>query len=251
MLDPNRQIDAGPRINGYFNAALSQVLVIRQLRVDSATFATGSQGGGVPIAFTITSRARIMTRAVSGENSILIDSSVVTGTLNLRWGGTLPNGDVVPAGNWTILVEAEGSGQNTFSASQPIRISSTNVDTIAHLTTLPGRSELPETVVPRSAEPLRTALILAGVTTMGELAFYNRNTTTTTKRQIGIAVSATFLAGVLAIFRPVPRPVPANVQYNSLLREELVQRNAEIARQNALLRRQAELTIVPVAKRTR
>ena len=41
LLDPDRELDprrVSPRIDGYFSAALRQVMVVRQLRVDSARF---------------------------------------------------------------------------------------------------------------------------------------------------------------------------------------------------------------------
>jgi hypothetical protein len=39
--------------------------------------------------------------------------------------------------------------------------------------------------------------------------------------------------------------VESNIRYNRLLREQLAQRNAEIAAQNVLRRRQVLLTITP------
>src|SRR5438552_8046012 len=99
LIDPDRQLDPAkisPKITSSFMLALSQVLVVRQLQVDSARFVSGQAGaGGVPIRFTVTSPARVRTRAVSGTTSVSIDSSVATGQVNLRWPGTLPNGDPV------------------------------------------------------------------------------------------------------------------------------------------------------------
>src|SRR5262245_56170204 len=64
LLDPDRQLDprrVSPRITGYFNAALGQVLVIRQVKVDSARFISGTAGAGVPVRFTVTTPARVRT----------------------------------------------------------------------------------------------------------------------------------------------------------------------------------------------
>src|SRR6266571_881317 len=85
LLDPDRELDPrriSPKITSLFYSALGQVLVVRQLKVDSARFVGGQ--GSVPIRFTVTSAARVRTRAVSGAATLLVDSTVVTGTVNLR-----------------------------------------------------------------------------------------------------------------------------------------------------------------------
>jgi hypothetical protein len=51
---------------------------------------------------------------------------------------------------------------------------------------------------------------------------------------------------VLSIRKPDPRPSPTNILYNRLLRDLLVRRNAEIARDNAERRVQVLLTVRPV-----
>src|SRR2546422_10954120 len=130
LLDPDRELDPrriSPKITSLFYSALGQVLVVRQLKVDSARFGGGQ--GSLPIRFTVTSAARVRTRAVSGAASLLVDSAVVTGTVNVRWLARLPNGDPVPAGDWLIVVDAT-AGQNSFSASQPVRIVHGTVDTL-------------------------------------------------------------------------------------------------------------------------
>jgi hypothetical protein len=50
----------------------------------------------------------------------------------------------------------------------------------------------------------------------------------------------------MTLKRPDPRPVEANIRYNQLLDEQLVERNAAIADQNAERRRQTLLTIMPL-----
>jgi len=256
LLDPNRQLDprrVSPRITGYFNAALGQVLVVRQLNVDSARFISGAPGSGVPIRFTVTSPARVRTRAINGNNALLVDSSIVAGTLNLRWNGTLANGDPVPGGKWTIVVEAFGAGQNVFSASQEVQVTVGAVDTVPHLTALPGYTELPETEIPpQSGRPLGIALLYSGFAGAGALALNNGDLGTATGREIGVAAGAALITGfVMMLKKPAPRPALGNIQYNRLLREQLTRRNNDIAQQNAQLRRQVQLTVVPVARGTR
>ena len=256
LLDPDRQLDprrVSPRITGYFNAALGQVLVVRQVKVDSARFISGTQGSGVPIRFTVTSPARVRTRAISGQNTLLLDSSVVAGTLNLKWSGTLPNGDPVPAGKWTISVEAFGAGQNTFSASQDVQVTVGAVDTLPHLTALPGYTELPETEIPpQSGRPLGIALLYTGVAGAGALALNNGDLGSATGREVGVAAVAALVTGfVMTLKKPAPRPALGNIQYNKLLREQLARRNADLTQQNSQLRRQVQITIVPVVRGAR
>lgn len=256
LLDPDRQLDprrVSPRITGYFNAALGQVMVVRQLKVDSARFISGTAGSGVPIRFTVTSPARVRTRAVSGNNALLIDSSIVAGTLTLRWNGTLANGDPVPAGKWTIVVEAFGTGQTTYSVSQEVQVTAGAVDTLPHLTALPGYTELPETEIPpQSGRPLGIALLYSGFAGAGALALNNGDLGTSTGREIGVAAGAALITGfVMMLKKPAPRPALGNIQYNRLLKEQLARRNTDIAQQNAQLRRQVQLSVVPIARGAR
>src|SRR5207247_1613683 len=46
--------------------------------------------------------------------NFLVDSSAWNGQVNVSWSPRLPNGDPVPAGSYTVVVEAR-LGQNTFS----------------------------------------------------------------------------------------------------------------------------------------
>src|SRR5437899_5787354 len=142
LIDPERQLDpnrVSPKAYSAFDVALRQVLLVRQLRVDSTSFVGGQ--GAVPIRFTVTQPARVVTRAI-GQTNFLVDSSAWNGQVNLSWSPRLPNGDPVAAGTYTIVVEAR-LGQNTFSASQQIRVLHGSVDTLPHLTSLPGYQYLP------------------------------------------------------------------------------------------------------------
>ncbi len=256
LLDPDRQLDprrVSPRITGYFNAALGQVLVVRQVKIDSARFISGTAGAGAPVRFTVTAPARVRTRAMSGQNTLLIDSSIVAGTLNLKWAGTMPNGDPVPAGRWTIVVEAFGAGQSSFSASQEVLVAVGAVDTLAHLTALPGYTELPETEIPpQSGRPLGLALLYTGAAGAGALALNNGDLGTSTGREIGVAAVAALVTGfVMTLKKPAPRPALGNIQYNKLLREQLARRNADITQQNSQLRRQVQITVIPITRGAR
>jgi hypothetical protein len=250
LLDPDRELDPGkisPKITSLFYSALGQVLVVRQLRVDSARFVGGQ--GTVPIRFTVTSPGRVRTRAVSGATTVLIDSSVATGTVNLRWPAQLPNGDLVPAGNWLIVVEA-AAAQNSFSASQAVRITRGNVDTLPHLTSLPGYQELPETeVAPQTWRPAGLAFLYTSGALLGTLGLESTTLGSGSKRELSVVGAAALVAGVVMTLRkPAPRPAEGNILYNRLLREQVTRRNQEVAQQNVARRKQVELSVVPLPK---
>jgi hypothetical protein len=66
------------------------------------------------------------------------------------------------------------------------------------------------------------------------------------RREILTIGTGAALVGLLAtIKKPAPVPARANILYNSLVREQLAKRNAEIAAENAARRRQVKLAIVP------
>lgn len=249
LLDPDRELDprrVSPRIAGYFNAALGQVMVVRLLNVDSAAFVSGQ--GAVPIRYHITSSARVRVRAVSPQTTVVIDSSVTVGQVNLRWGARLPNGDPVPPGAYTIVVDAS-AGQNTFSASEQVRIAHGAVDTLPHLVQLPGYQFLPETEVPpKSWRPMGIALMGVGAALAGSLALGN-DLGESSGREIGAISAATLITGfVMTLKKPAPQPSRGNMMFNQLLREQLGRRNQDIARENAQRRRQVQIAVTPLVR---
>jgi hypothetical protein len=249
QVDPDREIDprrVSPRILGYFNAALGQVMVVRQLRVDTASFVTGQ--GAIPIRYHITSSARVRVRAISGQTSVLIDSGVTVGQVSLRWPARLPSGDAVPPGMYTVIVDA-AAGQNTFSASSQVRIEQGRVDTLPHLTQLPGYQFLPETETPpKSWRPMGIALMAVGGALAGTVAI-GSDMGDASGREIGTVSAAALITGfVMTLKKPAPQPSRGNVMFNQLLREQLGRRNQEIARENALRRRQVQLTATPLPR---
>src|SRR5438876_11742963 len=250
LLDPDRELDPrriSPKITSLFYSALGQVLVVRQLKVGTVRFVGGQ--GSVPIRFTVTSPARVRTRAVSGAASLLVDSAVVTGTVNGRWPARLANGDPVAAGDWLIIVEAT-AGQNTFSASQPVRITHGSVDTLPHLTSLPGYQELPETeIAPQSWRPVGLAFLYTGGALTGTLGLESASLGSSSKRELGAVGGAALVTGfVMMLRKPASRPAQGNILYNKLLREQIARRNQDIAQQNITRRQQVQLTVVPLAK---
>ena len=251
LIDPERQLDPNrisPKAYSAFDVALRQVLLVRQLRVDSTSFVGGR--GAVPIRFTVTQPARVVTRAIgTAGGSYVIDSSAWNGQVNLSWPARLTNGDPVPAGNYTVVVEAR-LGQNAFSASQPIRVSHGSVDTLPSLTSLPGYQYLPETEVPpQSWRPLGLAFLYTGGALVGTLGLESSSLGSSSKRELAVVGGAALLTGfVMTLRKPAPRPAAANILYNRLLRDQIARRNQDIAQENVARRQQVQLTLVPLPK---
>src|SRR6266704_4989540 len=243
-LDPNR---TSPKVLSAFSVALTKVLVVRQLKVDSVDFVGGQ--GAVAIRYTVTQPARVVTRVTGGAAPIKIDSSVANGQVNLRWPARLANGDPVPAGNYTVVVEAT-IGQNSFSASQPIRVTQGAVDTLPHLLSLPGYDTLPETEIPpKSWKPMGLALVYSGIALAGTSALSQGSLGSASMREGGVVGGGIVLAGfIMTLKKPAPQPARGNILYNSLLREQIARRNTEIAQENTRRRQQVALTVVPLPR---
>jgi hypothetical protein len=250
LLEPERQLDpnrTSPKALSAFQVALTQVLVVRQLTVDSVTFVGGQ--GTVPIRYTVTQPARVVTRVVGPATTLRIDSTIANGQVNLRWPARLASGDPVPEGNYTVVVEAT-VGQNSFSTSQPIRVSHGTVDTLPHLTSLPGYTPLPETEVPpKSWKPMGLALVYTGAALAGTSALANGNLGSASLREGGTIGAGIVLAGfIMTLKKPAPQPARGNILYNQLLKEQISRRNSEIAQENTRRRQEVALSVVPVPK---
>lgn len=251
LIEPERELDpnrTSPKALSAFQVALTQILVIRQLRVDSVQFIGGQ--GTVAIRYTVTQPSRVVARVTGGSlGSMRIDSTVANGQVNIRWPARLPSGDPVPSGNYNVVVEAS-VGQNSFSASQPIRVAHGAVDTLPHLTGLPGYSYLPETEIPpKSWRPLGLALVYTGVALAGTSALSNGDFGSPSLEEgtvIGLGIVA---AGfVMTLKKPAPQPARGNILYNQLLREQIARRNTEIAQENTRRRQQVALRVVPLPR---
>ena len=247
LLNPDRSLDAArisPKITSAFALALAQVLVLRDLRIDSTELIAGT--GAVPIRFTVTRTARLRTRLVGPGGEITVDSALGEGPVRLQWNGLLSRGQPPAAGNYRLIVEAS-AGRDSYAASVALHITPGTVDTLPHLTSLPGYELLPETVVPpRSWKPVGLALMATSVALGGSLALESSKLAGGGRREILAIGTSAALVGVMATMKkPAPVPARANILYNSLVREQLARRNAEIAAENELRRRQVKLAIVP------
>lgn len=250
LLEPERELDpnrTSPKVLSAFQVALTQVLVVRQLRVDSTDFVGGQ--GEVGIRYTVTQPARVVTRILGGQAPIKVDSFVANGQVNLRWPARLASGDPVPAGTYTVVVEAT-IGQNSFSASQPIRVTHGAVDTVPHLASMPGYDYLPETEIPpKNWRPMGIALVSAGIALAGTSAMNRSDLGSASLREAGVISGGLMVAGFVVMLRkPAPQPARGNILYNRLLREQLARRNAEIAQDNIRRRQQVALRVVPLPR---
>jgi hypothetical protein len=249
LLNPDRGLDAGrvsPKITGAFSLALAQVLVLRDLRVDTTEFIAGS--GVLPIRFTVTRTARLRTRLIGPGGAITVDSALGEGPVRLAWNGLLSNGEPPARGAYRVIVEAT-AGRDSYAASVPLWIEAGAVDTMSHLQALPGYDLLPETVIPvRSWKPVGLALMATSLALGGSLALESSKLGGGGRREILTIGGGAALVGFLAtIKKPAPVPAQANILYNSLVREQLARRNAEIAAENAARLRQVKLGVMPQA----
>jgi hypothetical protein len=247
LLNPDRALDAAkvsPKITSAFALALAQVLVLRELRVDSTEFVAGT--GVLPIRFTVTRTAKLRTRLIGPSGEVTIDSALGEGVVRLAWNGLLRNGRPPAGGTYRVIVEAS-AGRDSYAASIPLRIMAGAVDTLPHLTSLPGYNLLPETVVPpRSWKPVGLALMATSLAVGGSLALENSKLGGGGRQEILIIGGGAALVGLFATLKkPAAVPAQANILYNSLVREQLARRNTEIAAQNAERRRQVKLAVIP------
>ena len=246
FLDPDREPNVqrvSPRITSLYASALGQVLVVRGLRVDSASFVGGQ--GGVPVQFSVSRPALVTTHLVGGGLDMEVDSQLVAGAGGFRWAALAAGQEPVPEGHYRLLVTAN-EGPNNFTGQIAIEVRHAAVDTLPHLVSLPGYSTLPETETPpRDWKPTGLSFLFAGLSSGAAFALSNSDLGSRWRRP-AIAVSiATLAVGVtMTLRKPDARPVPANIRYNQLLAEQLSQRNADIARENVTRRRQTQLTVV-------
>jgi len=179
----------------------------------------------------------------------VIDSGAWNGQVNLRWPARLPGGDPVPAGTYTVVVDAR-LGQNTFSASQPIRVGHGRVDTVPSVTTMPGYQFLAETEIPpQTWRPVGLAFLYTGGALVGTLGLESSSLGSSSKRELGLVGGAALVTGfVMMLRKPAPRPAEANILYNRLLRDQIARRNQDIAKENVARRQQVQVTVAPVPR---
>ncbi len=249
FLAPDREPNlerVSPRITSLYASALGQVLVVRRVSVDSATFVAGA--GRLPIRFYVSRLAEVSTRVVGNGIEMVIDSMTMTGPGRVDWSVLDHNGRPLPAGEYQIIITARESSRSEYS-SEPlgIRVTHASVDTLAHFTSLPGYQEQPELVTPpRDWRPLALAALYTGLATGVFFALDKRELGTGPRAgMLSIGGAGVAIGLTLSLRRPDPRPSQTNMLYNRLLGELLARRNQEIERENAARRAQVLLTVRP------
>ena len=250
FLAPDREPDVervSPRITSLYASALGQVLVVRRLRIDSASFVAGA--GSVPIRFELSRTAVARTRVVGPGTDLVIDSQTVAGAVEVAWTARDAGGRPLRAGEYDLVVTArEGEREEYSTRPVRVRVDHGTVDTLPLLNSLPGYREQPEMVTPpRDWRPMALTVVITGLASGAFFALDNKTLGSGPRTAMISVAGASLATGLgLSLRRPEPRPSPTNVLYNRLVRELLARRNAEIAQENADRRRETLLTVRPV-----
>jgi hypothetical protein len=214
--------------------------------VDSSVFVSGQ--GVVPINFNVSRPSRVITRVTGSGFDAVVDSQLVGATGGIRWSAQDGDGDPIPAGRYQILVTAI-EGTSEFSVPITIDVRHGAVDTVAHLTSLPGYDKLAEMESPpRDWKPLGISVLYAGLSTGAAYALSNPDLGDNWRGgAMSVSLAAVATGFIMSIRKPEPRPVDANIRYNLLLDQQLAQQNLQIGLDNEQRRRQVRLTVVQVA----
>lgn len=247
FLAPDREPDpirVSPRITSLYASALGQVLVVRKVRVDSVSFVAGS--GRVPLRFDVSRPAEVVVNAAGNDLDGRVDSLSVAAEGGVFWSALGSDGIPVPPGRYQLIIEASAA-RDQYASQVVVEVRHGEVDTLAHLTSVPGYTLQGESEIPgRNWKPLGLAALYTAIASGASVALENSGLGSPPRREIGAVSFAVLFTGfVMSLKKPDARPVPANILYNQLLREELARRNAEIARQNEVRRRQVMVTVVP------
>ena len=252
ILDPNREPDAqrvSPTITQMYALALAQVLVVRKVGIDSASFVAGQ--GMVPLRFDVSQPADVRVRAVGEGLDIPVDSLSVAGAGGVFWSPVLEDGTPVPPGQYQLVVEAFARPEQ-YASQIMVEIRHGTVDTLEHVSSLPGYEFQEELEYPgRNWRPLGMAAIYTAIATAASLALENSGLGSPPREEIAVVSAAVLLTGfVMSLRKPDPRPVPANIRYNELLRQQIAQENARRAAENEVRRMQVQLTVLPLIARS-
>ena len=246
LLAPDDEPDVlavSPKITSLYRLALSQVLVIRKVRIDSAAFVVGE--GALSIRFEVSRAGLVRVRVVGGGETVVVDSQVRAGEALVRWNAGA-GGVPVPPGRYEVVIDAV-AGRDQFGTSVPVAATHYLLDTLPHLLALPGYAEQPEMETPRrdltplAVSGLYTLLGLAATAAVGDYGDPPAGMVTVSLAVVGVGTA-------LALRRPEPRVAPAAVMYNRLVRDVLAQRNAEIAEVNNARRSRVGVVLRPIVQ---
>ena len=249
FLDPDHELDpvrVSPRIISLFASALGQVLVVRKVQLDSVSFVAGQ--GAASLRFEVTRLARVTVRAVSGQSeTVVAESQNVAGESRVEWRALNESGGPLPPGRYQLLIEAT-AGREQFASRATVEVSHSPVDTLPHLTQLPGYTPQPEVETPaRNWRPLGIATLYTGFAAGASLALHNTALGQSSREEVGAVSFAVLVTGlIMSLKKPDTRPLPSGILYNRLLKEQLARQNADIALDNAARLRQVRVSVKPV-----
>jgi hypothetical protein len=245
-FDPNER---DPEFLTLHQIALSRNLVVRRVAVDSVTFPAGR--GGVRVRFQVTQPAPVRTR-LYGPGGFERDLGTIglVGSVDLvEWDGLTPEGDPAPPGLYTFQISAGDSVFGEYTGFVRVALRRTEPVLLPHIDSIPGWSEYPETESPpRDWKPLAIAGLAAAVGTGATLMIESSSTGVSYRELIAINVGALLTGLWWSLKQPEPQPVQANIRFNRLLRRQIDRENQRIDEENARLRGQVLLTVVPVER---
>jgi hypothetical protein len=242
---PDREPDqrrVSPKIYTLYQVALGQSLVAQRVRLDSATFVESE--GAAAIHFQL-SRAALVRTSIVGAVSVVVDSQSGVGAVSARWDGMSATHEPAPPGRYRLVVRVV-AGRDTIERSESLVVSHAPLDTVAHLTALPGYTPQAETEQPqRNWSSLSNAASYLSIGIAAVLALHNASLGTGLPGGVLVVGAASLGSGlVFSLRKPPPRPVPSAVLYNRLLGELLARQNEVIAADNVARRRKVVLTVV-------
>ncbi len=244
FLAPDREPDpfmVSPRITSLYASALGQVLVLRHVRLDSASFIADS--GAALLRFEVSRSADVVVRAVGEGFTVVVDSQTVASRGQVAWRALAADGTPLPPGSYQLVLDA-AEGASEYSTWLDAVLTHGQVDTLPHVVSLPGFREEPEfEQPPRLWAPLGRATFYTALVSFPALLMESAFNVGA-EREVFVVSGSVLVAGVIAsLKKPEPRPVRSAILYNQLLRVRIAEQNAAIAATNAARRRMVRLGV--------
>jgi hypothetical protein len=172
---------------------------------------------------------------------------VSPGPTSIKWNGLMADGKAAVSGSYRLVIEAS-AGSDLYSRAIAFRVTAAPVDTLPHLTSLPGYDLLPEMVAPpRSWKPFGIAALVTAGVAGATLALNDSKLGSGSQTPLLVVSGSALLVGGLAVAqKPAPVPNTANIRYNNLVKEQLAKQNAEITKENARRRTEVRIKVAEI-----
>jgi hypothetical protein len=141
-----------------------------------------------------------------------------------------------------VIIEA-AAGPDQYATQVVLEIVHGPVDSVEHVTSIPGRTEQEETMQPgRNWKPLGIATLYTAIAAATSLALENTDLANPPRKEIAAVSFTALITGlVMSLKKPDEVPVESAILYNQLLREQIEQTNVEISEENVERRGQTML----------